>query len=99
MALESIGDPSAAEALGELISKPGLSGFAISMQPDIPRVPGYSNEEGNKERTACLRELALARALFRLGDFRGLGGKALKAYADDPRGAYSKHAKLVLAGK
>lgn len=47
----------------------------------------------------CLRELAVARALYRLGDFKGLGEKTLRAYAADPRGAYAKHAKLVLAGQ
>lgn len=99
MALENIGDMSAAPVLGELLAKDGVSGFAIKMQPNLPVIPGYSNEEGNKERTACLRELAVARALFRLGDYQGRGEKALRAYADDPRGAYAKHAKLVLAGK
>ncbi len=99
MALESIGDKSAAPALGALLVKPGVSGFAIRMQAKLPVIPNYSNEEGNKERSACLRELAVARALFNLGDFEGRGEKVLRAYADDPRGAYATHAKLVLAGK
>jgi ribulose 1,5-bisphosphate synthetase/thiazole synthase len=99
MALESIGDTAAAPVLGALLAKPGVSGYAIKMQAELPVIKGYSNEEGNKERTACLRELAVARALYRLGDFEGRGEKALRAYADDPRGAYAKHAKLVLAGK
>jgi hypothetical protein len=36
-----------------------------------------------------------------LGDHQGLGEKTLRAYANDPRGAYATHAKLVLqaAGK
>ena len=99
MALESIGDRSAAPVLGGLLAQDALSGHAIQMQPELPRIANYSNEEGNKERTGCLRELAVARALYRLGDFEGRGEKALRAYADDPRGAYSRHAKLVLAGK
>ena len=99
MALESIGDKSAAPVLGELLAKEGISGYAIAMGPELPPIVNYSNEEGNKERTACLRELAVARALYRLGDFEGRGEKALRAYANDPRGAYAKHAKLVLAGK
>ena len=68
------------------------------MQLPIPVIPGYSNREGDRERSACLRELAVARALYRLGDFEGRGEKALRAYAADPRGAYAKHAQLVLAG-
>jgi flavin-dependent dehydrogenase len=99
MALESIGDKSAAPVLGELLAKQGISGYAIKMQPNLPVIPNYSNEAGNLERTACLRELAVARALYRLGDCEGLGEKVLRAYAEDPRGAYAKHAKLVLAGK
>ena len=99
MALESINDKSAAPGLGALLAKPGISGYSIKMQAKLPAIPNYSNEEGNKERSACLRELAVARALYRLGDFEGRGEKVLRAYADDPRGAYAKHAKLVLAGK
>ncbi len=99
MALESIGDRSAAPVLGALIAKEGVSGYAIVMQPNLPVILNYSNEEGNKERTATLRELAVARALYRLGDFEGRGEKALRAYANDPRGAYAKHARLVLDGK
>ena len=98
MALESIGDASAAPILGALLAKPGVGGHAFAMQVPIPVIPEYANQEGDKERSACLRELALARALFRLGDFEGRGEKALRAYAADPRGAYAKHAKLVLAG-
>ena len=98
MALESIGDASAAPLLGELLAKPGVGGHALAMQLPIPVIPGYSNREGDRERSACLRELAVARALYRLGDFEGRGEKALRAYAADPRGAYAKHAQLVLAG-
>ena len=99
MALESIGDTSGAPVLSELLAKQGVGGHAFAMQVPIPVVPGYANLEGDKERSACLRELAVARALFRLGDFEGRGERALRAYAADPRGAYAKHAKLVLAGK
>jgi flavin-dependent dehydrogenase len=99
MAFESIKDQSAAPVLGELLAKPGVSGYAFTMQAKLPVIPNYANAEGDKERSACLRELAVARALYRLGDFEGRGEKVLRAYANDPRGAYAKHAKLVLAGK
>jgi len=99
MALESIGDTSGAPVLNELLAKPGVGGHAFAMQVPIPVIQGYANKEGDKERSACLRELAVARALFRLGDFEGRGERTLRAYAADPRGAYAKHAKLVLAGK
>ena len=88
-----------APVLGKLLAKPDVSGYAITMQAKLPVIPNYANVEGDKERSACLRELAVARALYRLGDFEGRGEKVLRAYADDPRGAYAAHAKLVLAGK
>ncbi len=99
MALEAIGDRSVAPVLAELLAKEGVAGHSIVMGPEIPVVPGYSNVEGDKERTKTLRELAVARALYRLGDNHGLGEKVLKAYANDPRGAYASHAGLVLSGK
>ena len=101
MALEAIGDRSAAPALGALLAKEGVGGYSFAMQADLPVIKNYSNREGDIERSNCLRELAVARALFRLGDHQGLGEKTLRAYANDPRGAYATHAKLVLqaAGK
>ncbi|OPZ05705.1 MAG: tricarballylate dehydrogenase [Alphaproteobacteria bacterium ADurb.BinA305] len=99
LALESLGDRSAAPVLGELLAREGVAGHAFKMGPEIPVVPNYANSEGDKERTRTLRELAVARALYRLGDFEGRGERALRAYADDPRGAYAKHARLVLAGE
>jgi flavin-dependent dehydrogenase len=99
LALEAIGDRSAAPALGALLAKEGVGGYSFAMGPDIPVIKNYANREGDKERSDCLRELALARALYRLGDHEGRGEKTLRAYANDPRGAYAAHAKLVLAGK
>lgn len=49
------------------------------------------------EMDRCLRELALARALYVCGDFEGLGRRTLEAYAKDPRGVLSEHANAVLA--
>jgi len=101
LALEAIGDRSAAPALGALLAKEGVGGYSFAMQAELPVIKNYSNREGDIERSNCLRELAVARALFRLGDHQGLGEKTLRAYANDPRGAYATHAKLVLqaAGK
>ena len=51
------------------------------------------------ERTACLRELCLVRALYRLGDVDGIGCETLRAYVRDPRKAYAKHAEAILEVK
>lgn len=51
----------------------------------------------DRERSDCLRELCIARALFNLGDdAEKLGERTLRAYAADPRRAYANHAKKVL---
>ena len=96
MALEAIGDRSAAPVLGALLAKEGVGGYSFTMQADLPVIKNYSNREGDIERSNCLRELSVARALYRLGDHQGLGEKTLRAYAHDPRGAYATHATLVL---
>lgn len=100
IALEGIGDSSAAPVLAELLNKKGISGFSISMEnakDAFPVFTAFQNTAGDKERTTVLRELCLARTLYRLGDEKGLGEKILQAYARDPRGMYANHAKLVLA--
>ena len=114
MAFESIGDRRAAPILKDLLSMPGLGGHSFLFERDgAPAIKDYdkyrfSDKDGkatgenavpDRERSACLRELALARALYRLGDVDGLGEKTLRAYASDPRRAYANHAKKVLSAK
>ena len=114
MAFESIGDRRAAPILKELLSKPGVGGHSFLFERDgAPAIKDYdkynfSGKDGkatggnavpDRERSACLRELAVARALYRLGDADGLGEKTLRAYASDPRRAYANHASKVLSGK
>ena len=43
-----------------------------------------------------IRELILARAVYRCGDYEGIGEKTLKEYARDLRGHYARHAQAVL---
>ena len=99
-ALEEIGDKSAAPALARVLQRPGIGGHAQKMQADVPVFAGYSNKAGDWERTLSLREICIARALYRLGDTPdGLGRRTLEAYAADPRRAFATHASLVLGGK
>lgn len=100
LAFEGINDPAGAPVLAELLALEGMSGHAISMdnaKTTFPTFTKYASSAGDKERNRVLRELSLARALYRLGDHQGLGEKTLKAYARDPRGMYANHAKIVLA--
>jgi hypothetical protein len=85
LALELIGDRSAAPALGALLAKQGMTGHAV-LEPAA---------EGN--RTTSLREIIVARALFRLGDHKGLARTSLTHYAKDLRGHFSRHAHAILA--
>ena len=76
---------------------PGVGGHSIAAWRSVPPIKHHDNAEGNRERTLVLRELCLARALYRLGDdAEGLGRRTLEAYARDPRRAYAAHARLVL---
>ncbi|NCB29480.1 MAG: FAD-dependent oxidoreductase, partial [Clostridia bacterium] len=102
MALEVVGDQQAAKVLAEVLAKPEIAGHAVSMSQTATAFPvftTYQDKAGNEERTRVLRELALARALYRTGDVEGKGEATLRAYAADPRGMYANHAKLVLQKK
>lgn len=96
LALEALGDPLAAKVLADLLKKPGISGYAMVSTKDIGAAGGYTGLSGNEERSRCLREIALARALYRCGDYDGLGEKILKQYSQDLRGLYALHATEVL---
>ena len=96
LALELIGDRSAAEPLADLLAKPGMTGhvhFDVAIAKE-KGVPGGTNSE--ETRRDSLRELMLARALYRCGDRDGIGEKILRDYTKDLRGHLARHAKAVL---
>lgn len=95
LALEALGDPAAACPLAELLQKPGIRGHAMTDVRTITAAGGYGSSGGN-ERTLCLREIALARAIYRCGDCDGLGERVLQEFARDLRGVYALHATEVL---
>jgi len=97
LALEALGDPSAARPLAQLLQKPGIGGYAMTDVKAAVPAGGFGAGSGN-ERNLCLREIALARVLYRCGDYNGLGAKVLGEYARDLRGVYALHATAVLAG-
>ncbi|MGQ9573922.1 MAG: FAD-dependent oxidoreductase [Thermoguttaceae bacterium] len=96
LALERIGDPAAARPLAELLARPGMSGHAqTSIAVAIQReTPGGTNAV--QTRRESLRELLLARALYRCGDHQGVGRRILEAYCQDLRGHLARHAQAVL---
>jgi hypothetical protein len=100
-AAEGMGARELAPDLARLLSLPGVRGHALSPSA-LPRIEGYAKDStwigaGNEERNDCLRELALARALYRLDDADRLGERSLRSYVDDPRRVYASYAKSVLS--
>jgi hypothetical protein len=98
MALETLASPSAAKPLAELLQKPGMTGHAYAdLNVATRNIP--TNPEDTSTRECSLRELMLARALYRCGDCEGLGETILRQYAQDLRGHYARHALAILKEK
>ena len=103
---EGLNDRAAVPALSRLLALPGVGGHAQRpiVEAGVVPIPEYAYwESGNRgiadrERSDCLRELCLARALFNLGDDEAKSGeRTLRAYSADPRKAYANHAKKALS--
>jgi len=95
LALESIGDPAAAATLSSLLAKPAMRGYAIPTVESARERTGMDPND-NVARSVSIRELGLARALYRCGDRDGLGRKILGEYSEDLRGHLARHARAVL---
>ena len=93
LGLEELGDRQAAKPLAEALAKSGVGGWARKDPKELSPLGGYGV---GPEMDHCLRELALARALYACGDCEGLGRRTLEAYAKDPRGTLAEHANAVL---
>ncbi len=98
LALERLRDPRAAEPLAKLLSTPGIRGHAIqSVEQVVQRGKTSRSWTATAPRSNAIRELLLARALFRCGDHHGLGRKVLEEYTRDVRGHLARHAAAILA--
>lgn len=97
VAMETLRDPRAAKPLADLLRKPGMTGYALTRIEDAKQ--SAANPHPNIARDRSLRELILARALFRCGDHEGLGRKILNEYRQDFRGHHARHATAVLKEK
>ncbi len=91
IALEQLADPSAAEPLARLLAKPGMRGHVMKgVEPLVDA------DMDARRRIGPLREIVLARALYRCGDHQGLGAAILNEYRSDIRGLFARHAAAVL---
>jgi len=91
-ALEQIGEATAAEPLAQLLNKPGMRGHVMTGLE-----PLADNPPEKRRRLGPLREIVLARALYRCGDWKGLGEEILNEYRQDIRGLFARHAIAVLS--
>jgi len=95
LALEAINDERAAEPLYSLIEMPGVRGHAM---PDIQTArelePKFKNDVSTRNNS--LREIILARALYKCGDYDDQGYQILEEYSKDLRGHYYRHASGIL---
>ena len=98
IALETLSDTAAAEPLAEFLERPGIRGHAFT-DIDTARHRTPPGPEDTLTRNRSLRELVLARALYRCGDYQDIGKIILTGYAHDLRGHYARHARAVLQEK
>ncbi len=98
LALEMLADRSAAHPLADLLTQPEMTGY-VQHTVEESRQRDRQSEGGTSAvapRRDSLRELGLARALFRCGDYGNLGRQILTDYTHDLRGHFARHAKAVL---
>jgi hypothetical protein len=106
LALEKLADPSAAKPLANLLQKSGMKGHSILELKDAFSEL-YNNGKGtspvknssSEKRTRALREIVLARALYKCGDYKNVGEDILENYQKDMRGIFARHAEQVLKSK
>jgi hypothetical protein len=98
LAAEAMPSPRCAAALTRILRLPGMAAHAIdSIGAYQSTLTDHINETRPRDRS--LREIFLARALYRCGDDdQGLGHAVLQTYAGDIRGHFARHARSVLHG-
>jgi len=95
VAFETLASEVPAKVLFELLQMKGMTGHAMTtIQKAIQDTPASGTDTST--RNNALREIILGRALFRCGDYNGLGTQILNDYAKDLRGHFYRHASGVL---
>jgi HEAT repeat protein len=98
LALEALGDPRAAPVLAAALRRPGMGAHVLASPADaiVAHTQTDPSLTALAPRRNALREIYLARALYRCGDHEDLGEDTLRAYLNDIRGHFARHAKAVL---
>jgi hypothetical protein len=95
---ETFPDGEFAAVLADLLRQPGIAGHAwTSLGDALAHMPASSVDTA--ERNVALRELYLARALWRCGDRQELAAGILERYSRDIRGHFARHARLLLKSR
>lgn len=92
---ENIGGKTCASTLAALLDLPAVAGHDWpTIASELREIP--PSHVDTITRNLSLREIYLARALFRCGDHQNRGKNTLERYAIDIRGHYARHAATVL---
>ncbi len=92
LAAERMREKDWAKPLADLLKRPQMCGHTMTSLE-----PLYNFPVERRRREAALREITLARALVRCGDYRGLGRTIMESYCRDWRALLARHARYVLA--
>ncbi len=98
IAFETIGSKKAAPVLADLLNMPGIR-TDVTTSYQLARSKTSTDATDTEERNRALKEIHLARALFRCGDKGQLGENILKDYSNDLHNHYARHAQGILAKK
>jgi len=96
VAFETIGSKEAATVLYDLLQIPGIRQTPVSTY-HLARNTAVPDADDVMERNRMLKELHLARALYRCGDKDSLGAATLRSYTNDLNYHYAHHAMSILS--
>ena len=98
LATEAIGSQKAIKQLADLLSIPGIRHHSMLDYTEA-RASVVPGTDDTSTRNAALKELHLARALYRCGDQNGMAREVLERYAHGLQGHYARYAYEVLNDK
>jgi flavin-dependent dehydrogenase len=94
LALEKIGSAESAIMLARHLNKPDMTGYSLTSLEkaiDDETVRNIARVVANS-----FREIILARALYKCGDYESVGENILREYKKDIRGHFARHANELL---
>lgn len=96
IALGALRDPAAAGPLAERLGGAGMTGHAITTIDEAKKIFGKGESRSSAHLNERLRELVLARTLYRCGDWQGVGESILRQYRRDLCGHFANYADAAL---